>query len=596
MSIGEQAFRGCSGLVSVTFGDSVTSIGYYAFYNCSGLASVTIPDSVTSIGFYAFYNCSGLTNVVFKGDSPTMGSSVFYGVDSGCCVYVRHGSAGWGVEIPGTWQGVAIDYARFKVVFDGNGGDCAVTNVCVMDGDMIGLLPTPTRWGYVFKGWWTMPEGGDEVTIETVPDDDMMLYAHWERLVVAAPVVVLPDNLLFYGDSCEVTLACATEGATIYYSPNGATPRLTDAFRYTGSFTITDTATIKAVAILEDVKSEYVTVTITKATLALGEAASANTASAALPWTTGGDANWVPIGDSTATSGFSAQSGVIGGDAETWMQTVVSGVGTLSFSWKVDCERDDSGDTTWDRVVVTTNGVEAARMDGTTGWVPMSFEFFDAASHTIRWTFVKDGYDEPGADYADCAWVSGALWAPVGAADPIPAVAVDADAATVNATVDEVGFADAAVKEVIGGSAEEYNVFKTWADGVKGATGDALAGEAAVVANGHAAAAYLLGAERLFENEPTVEIGELSIAEGESVGTTAMTVAVTVKDGESAVAVSAAKVAAMFEATGDLGDWTGAAKLMPTVTPSGTDASGKMTFVVTPGDGTAAKAFLRIRK
>ena len=180
--------------------------------------------------------------------------------------------------------------------------------------------------------------------------------------------------------------------------------------------------------------------------------------------------------------------------------------------------------------------------------------------------------------------------------DALPKIGGDADATTVNATVDEVGFADAAVKVAIGGNAEEYNAFKTWADGVKGATGDALAGEAAVVANAHAAAAYLLGAERLFENEPTVEIGELAIADGESAGTTAMTVAVTVKDGESAVAVSAANVAAMFEATGDLGDWTGAAKLTPTVTPTGTDASGKMTFVVTPGDGTASKAFLRIKR
>lgn len=38
------------------------------------------------------------------------------------------------------------------------------------------------------------------------------------------------------------------------------------------------------------------------------------------------------------------------------------------------------------------------------------------------------------------------------------------------------------------------------------------------------------------------------------------------------------------------------AKLTPTVKTSGTDASGKMTFVVNPGDGTAAKAFLRIRR
>ena len=99
----------------------------------------------------------------------------------------------------------------------------------------------------------------------------------------------------------------------------------------------------------------------------------------------------------------------------------------------------------------------------------------------------------------------------------------------------------------------------------------------------------------MMENEPTIEFGGLEVADSAS-GAKEMTVAVTVKDGERAVAVDQEKVADMFEATGDLGDWTGAAKLTPTVTTSGTDASGKMTFVVIPGDGTAAKAFLRIRK
>ena len=42
---------------------SVTEIGDYAFYNCSGLTSVTIGDSVTSIGNSAFEGCSYLTEV-----------------------------------------------------------------------------------------------------------------------------------------------------------------------------------------------------------------------------------------------------------------------------------------------------------------------------------------------------------------------------------------------------------------------------------------------------------------------------------------------------------------------------------------------------
>ena len=68
----------------------------------------------------------------------------------------------------------------------------------------------------------------------------------------------------------------------------------------------------------------------------------------------------------------------------------------------------------------------------------------------------------------------------------------------------------------------------------------------------------MLGAERLFENEPKVEITEVEIGEaddGGALGITrpTMTVAVTVKDGEEAVKCAAEKVAAMFEATSDLG-------------------------------------------
>ena len=61
-SIGTNAFSYCSGLTSVTIGNSVTSIGDYAFLFCSGLTSVTIPNSVTSIGEFAFSN-SGLVEV-----------------------------------------------------------------------------------------------------------------------------------------------------------------------------------------------------------------------------------------------------------------------------------------------------------------------------------------------------------------------------------------------------------------------------------------------------------------------------------------------------------------------------------------------------
>ena len=78
-SIGEGAFEGCYGLTSVTIPNSVTSIGSGAFWDCSGLTSVTIPNSVTSIGSGAFWDCSGLTSVTIPNSVTSIGSGAFEG-------------------------------------------------------------------------------------------------------------------------------------------------------------------------------------------------------------------------------------------------------------------------------------------------------------------------------------------------------------------------------------------------------------------------------------------------------------------------------------------------------------------------------------
>ncbi len=45
-SIGNTAFRGCSGLTSVEIPNSVTSIGYETFSGCASLSSITISNRV----------------------------------------------------------------------------------------------------------------------------------------------------------------------------------------------------------------------------------------------------------------------------------------------------------------------------------------------------------------------------------------------------------------------------------------------------------------------------------------------------------------------------------------------------------------------
>lgn len=68
-AIGENAFRNCIGLTSITIPESVTLIGENAFYGCTGLTSITIPESVTAIGENVFFGCTNLKMIYGLKDS-----------------------------------------------------------------------------------------------------------------------------------------------------------------------------------------------------------------------------------------------------------------------------------------------------------------------------------------------------------------------------------------------------------------------------------------------------------------------------------------------------------------------------------------------
>ena len=76
-NIGIGAFEGCSSLISVTMSNGLTTIGDCVFQECSSLTSVTIPNSVTSIGNDAFNNCHSLTSVTIGNSVMSIGVSVF---------------------------------------------------------------------------------------------------------------------------------------------------------------------------------------------------------------------------------------------------------------------------------------------------------------------------------------------------------------------------------------------------------------------------------------------------------------------------------------------------------------------------------------
>ena len=79
-SLGNSCFAFCYGLTSITIPTSVTSLCESCFRDCYGLTSITIPSSVTSLGECCFYECSGLTSITI----PYSVTSLSYGCFSYC--------------------------------------------------------------------------------------------------------------------------------------------------------------------------------------------------------------------------------------------------------------------------------------------------------------------------------------------------------------------------------------------------------------------------------------------------------------------------------------------------------------------------------
>lgn len=76
-----------------------------------------------------------------------------------------------------------IYYAKWvsEISLDANGGTVSGATVKVVEGAAIGTLPTPTKEGYTFGGWYTAKGNGTEVTAETVPTGNTTYYARWTK-------------------------------------------------------------------------------------------------------------------------------------------------------------------------------------------------------------------------------------------------------------------------------------------------------------------------------------------------------------------------------------------------------------------------------
>ncbi len=123
---------------------------------------------------------------------------------------------------------------KYTITFNTNGGTCDTTSKSVTYNSTYGDLPTPTRTGHVFKGWFTAESGGTQITKDSkvTITANQTLYAQW---TLNSYTVTLDANGGTVSD----------DSVTVTYSKGyGTLPKPTrDGYTFLGWFTAADGGT-----------------------------------------------------------------------------------------------------------------------------------------------------------------------------------------------------------------------------------------------------------------------------------------------------------------------------------------------------------------
>ncbi|MCL2031302.1 MAG: family 43 glycosylhydrolase, partial [Oscillospiraceae bacterium] len=116
------------------------------------------------------------------------------------------GLALWGVGVA-----KASPAAVFEITFNAAGGSVSPASaVTGMDGKLA-ALPTPSKGGETFLGWFTLAEGGTEVTADTYFTQDGTIYAQWEAVSLGGTASITGTSAI--GQTLTVQTGSITGGS-----------------------------------------------------------------------------------------------------------------------------------------------------------------------------------------------------------------------------------------------------------------------------------------------------------------------------------------------------------------------------------------------
>ena len=461
-SIGRSAFYYCSGLTSVTIGNGVTSIGGSAFSGCSGLTSVWVPDSFTGAE-RVFANCPAQIYYyhVERLTAEDASAADFEHISTNACRVTFE----WKCSCEPMRKGRMYDYLAFSIdgvqkeaicgevdwtnrvyVIEGEGEhvlkwtytkdesgaegeDCGwIRRVSVAAPVTLAFLPggadegeTPASMSfYQDDGTVSLPSQGTlawpkhtflgwsdgEKVFKSGADypcdaEATTLVAAWSRNELSAPVIVAPESF-YQGETAPVSIT-AEHGTAIHYTLDGSEPTA-ESPRYAGPFVVSETTTVRAIAVRDDYfDSPVASFTTTKDATSYADAVNCPF----LDFTPDDGTGWRLVRNESP-DGWALKSGVIMHSQTSRVEAVVYGEGIVTFSYKVAGEVV-KGDV-YDGLAFMIDGVQQGDLVGNADWTTNTFVVAGDGLHTLSWLYVKDeSDDEPVA--GDCAWIDEVSWA-----------------------------------------------------------------------------------------------------------------------------------------------------------------------------------------
>ena len=156
--------------------------------------------------------------------------------------------------------GEGVSYTLF---FNANGGTVTEQNRNVKSGVAYGTLPTPSRSGYRFDGWYTAQSGGSAVSSSVIMgDSNQTIYAHWSLLQYSVSWST-PNHCSISvrrtkSPNANASTGSLSSGAKVYYGDELTVSYSTDTGYYLESYgpaSVTVTGNVGSETIYANVRS-----------------------------------------------------------------------------------------------------------------------------------------------------------------------------------------------------------------------------------------------------------------------------------------------------------------------------------------------------